>query len=83
MLRDTNGHARHPASLALAIGALGLWGCEVLARPGAQEPPSGDWPVYGGDAGGGRYSALEQIDRSNVGGLEVAWTFRTGELASP
>lgn len=38
------------------------------------------WPAYGGDAGGTRYSALSQINASNVGQLQVAWVFRTGEL---
>jgi quinoprotein glucose dehydrogenase len=39
-----------------------------------------DWPAYGGDAGGMRYSSLAQIDRTNVGQLSVAWIYRTGEL---
>jgi quinoprotein glucose dehydrogenase len=38
------------------------------------------WEVYGGDPGGRRYSAEDQIDRSNVARLEVAWRYRTGEL---
>ena len=38
------------------------------------------WEVYGGDPGGMRYSPLDQIDRSNVARLEVAWRYRTGEL---
>ena len=38
-----------------------------------------EWPVYGGDAGGLKYSALTRIDRSNVSRLEVAWTWKTGE----
>src|SRR5262249_4177667 len=33
----------------------------------------------GNDAGGTRYSPLTQIDRGNVEGLRVAWTYRTGE----
>jgi quinoprotein glucose dehydrogenase len=36
------------------------------------------WPQYGGDEGGGRYSALDQINRDNVAGLELAWSYRTG-----
>lgn len=39
-----------------------------------------DWPHYGRDPGGSRYSPLTQIDRSNLDELEVAWQFRTGEL---
>jgi quinoprotein glucose dehydrogenase len=42
--------------------------------------PQGGWPAYGGDAGGSRYSSLQQINAKNVGELKVAWTFRTGEL---
>ena len=38
------------------------------------------WASYGGDPGGMRYSDLTQIQSLNVGGLEVAWTYRTGEL---
>ena len=39
-----------------------------------------DWMQYGGDEGGGRYSALSQINRDNVGQLEVAWKYKTGHL---
>ena len=38
-----------------------------------------DWPAYGGDAGGGRYSAATEITPENVGRLAPAWTFHTGE----
>ena len=35
-----------------------------------------DWPVYGGDAGGTRYSPLKEINRSNVAKLKTAWTYQ-------
>src|SRR6185312_10573158 len=38
------------------------------------------WPAYGGDQGGQRYSAARQITPANVGELEIAWTFSTGEM---
>jgi len=41
---------------------------------------SGEWPFYGGDSGGTRYSTLSQINRSNVATLRRAWTYHTGEL---
>ncbi|HKV99711.1 MAG TPA: pyrroloquinoline quinone-dependent dehydrogenase [Vicinamibacterales bacterium] len=41
--------------------------------------PGGDWPFYGHDAGGMRYSPLTQIDRANVLQLTVAWTLQTGD----
>ncbi len=40
----------------------------------------GSWAYYGGDAGGQRYSTLTQINGANVGQLQVAWTYRTGDL---
>lgn len=39
-----------------------------------------DWPVYGNDAGGMRYSPLREINEQNVGRLKPAWIYRTGEL---
>jgi quinoprotein glucose dehydrogenase len=38
------------------------------------------WPAYGSDAGGTRYSPLDQLHPGNVGDLEVAWSIRTGDL---
>jgi quinoprotein glucose dehydrogenase len=37
------------------------------------------WPVYGGGPDQIRYSRLDQINRSNVGQLAVAWTYDSGE----
>lgn len=31
-----------------------------------------DWPFFGGDQAGSKYSALTQINRDNVGKLKVA-----------
>ncbi|QYF87255.1 membrane-bound PQQ-dependent dehydrogenase, glucose/quinate/shikimate family [Brevundimonas sp. PAMC22021] len=39
-----------------------------------------DWPAWGGTDSSQRYTPLTQINRDNVGGLERAWTFRTGDL---
>jgi quinoprotein glucose dehydrogenase len=52
----------------------------------AQTPPSqtvGEWPAWGNDPGGQRFSPLATIDRGNVQSLEVAWTFRTGDAYQP
>lgn len=37
------------------------------------------WHSYQGGQGSNQYSALEQINRSNVDQLEVAWTYHTGD----
>ena len=38
-----------------------------------------NWSEYSGGSDSAQYSALEQINRSNVAKLEVAWTFSTGD----
>ncbi len=53
--------------------------CFVTFPALAQE--AGDWPTYGGDEFGQRYSGLAQIDRDNVTKLEVVWEYHTGERA--
>src|SRR5579883_251375 len=40
----------------------------------------GDWPNYGNDPGGTRYSTLSQINRENVAKLKPAWEYHTGAL---
>jgi len=62
----------------LFLVATALVGLPSLAA--AQAPADSTWPSYGNDPGGGRYSPLAQIDRSNVAQLRVAWTHRTGAL---
>jgi glucose dehydrogenase len=39
-----------------------------------------DWPTYGHDPGGMRFSPLRQINTKNVNRLERAWTYHTGEM---
>jgi quinoprotein glucose dehydrogenase len=46
-------------------------------------PRDSDWPVYGHDAGGTKYSPLAQIDRHNVTRLQIAWTFHTMDMYDP
>jgi len=49
--------------------------------PAPEAGPADDWPVYGHDPGGMRYSPLTEINRQNVGQLKVAWTFHTGDVS--
>src|SRR4051794_20610363 len=37
------------------------------------------WSDYGGASDSAQYSALAQVNRSNVSDLEVAWTYPTGD----
>jgi quinoprotein glucose dehydrogenase len=68
--------------------AAGILALACIAIPGAtaQSPHAvngsgDDWPYYGHDAGGMRYSPLAQINRENVATLKVAWTFHVGDIS--
>jgi quinoprotein glucose dehydrogenase len=61
-----------------------------LASPGPAQRPNQssasrlvEWPTYGGDAGGMKYSPLTDINRDNVARLVAAWSWATGERAIP
>jgi len=45
-----------------------------------QSVSNDEWRSYGHDAGGVRYSPLDQINRQNVAKLKRAWTIHTGEV---
>lgn len=64
--------------VALAFGATGnaLANSELIKM---QQNPA-DWVMPSGDYANTRYSELNQINTSNVGDLQVAWTFSTGVL---
>ncbi|MGH8140693.1 MAG: pyrroloquinoline quinone-dependent dehydrogenase [Steroidobacteraceae bacterium] len=42
---------------------------------------AGEWPNYGNDAGGLRFSLLTQVSRENVSELKTAWVFHTGDIS--
>ena len=39
-----------------------------------------EWRYYGNDAGGMRFSSLDQINIENISELKEAWVYRTGEV---
>jgi quinoprotein glucose dehydrogenase len=55
----------------------------VMLEAGASRVPPGEWHHYGRTLAGQRYSPLDQVDTTNVGQLEVAWTYRTGDVRRP
>ncbi len=63
-------HAALFTGLLLLFASCAAWRGEDGAR---------EWRVYGGDAAGTHYSPLDQINRDNVGQLEVAWVYRSGD----
>jgi quinoprotein glucose dehydrogenase len=73
-------------SLARSTTLVAIFSIGVVAgaRFASAQPGGGgtaDWPYYGGDAGGSRYSPLTQIDRSNVAELKIAWEYHTGDVS--
>ena len=62
----------------------------VMAEKGSTSPvvaadagqaEGNDWTAYGRGTHGERFAQFEQINKGNVKDLQVAWTFRTGDLA--
>src|SRR5438094_736982 len=62
---------RWVASVAMAFAYLG---CNV------SRSNESDWRATGGDPGNSRYSPLDQINRTNVAALRVAWVYHTGDV---
>src|SRR5581483_289736 len=54
----------------------------LLAVTSFVATPALGWDTWGGDAGGTRFSKLDQITPGNVDRLVRAWDYRTGDLES-
>ncbi|PYY06987.1 MAG: pyrroloquinoline quinone-dependent dehydrogenase [Acidobacteria bacterium] len=55
--------------------------CVLSASLSGQTITDTNWPYYGGDAGGMRYSHLTQVNPENVSKLKIAWVFHTGDVS--
>lgn len=53
----------------------------MLAACDSQPGKDLDWKAAGGNPGQTKYSRLEQINRSNVGSLKLAWVYHSGNPA--
>jgi quinoprotein glucose dehydrogenase len=77
-------YAKWWAVAALALAGI-VWIVVAALRHSpveiASDGPIADWPSYGGDPYGTRYSPLTQITPENVEHLEIAWTYRTGDVS--
>ncbi|ROL72650.1 glucose/quinate/shikimate family membrane-bound PQQ-dependent dehydrogenase [Pseudomonas vranovensis] len=77
-------------AIALAVAAGNMFVAHPSVAPTGDGPgltavdPANaqkDWAHYGNSEGGSRFAALDQINRSNVDKLKVAWTYHTGDVA--
>jgi quinoprotein glucose dehydrogenase len=66
---------RVTATLALTLAACG-------SAPVSDSGPAAEWPHYGNDLGGSRYSPLTEITRGNVGRLKPAWVYHHGDIST-
>ena len=72
--------------VVLARPAFVMKGGELVRGPPSGDAPPGarqDWPAYGSDLGGLKYSPLTSIDRTNVHLLRIAFTWEANERTIP
>ncbi|MDR0227394.1 MAG: membrane-bound PQQ-dependent dehydrogenase, glucose/quinate/shikimate family [Burkholderiaceae bacterium] len=67
-------------SMVAASEASGLRSPPALGGSAEAAVPDGEWHAYGRTGAGQRYSPLRQIGTHNVGRMELAWEFHTGDL---
>jgi quinoprotein glucose dehydrogenase len=77
--KRTAGRTAPYLTLALALSLTSILAPHAVR---AQSRGVSDWGFYGGDGFGRRFSSLDQINRSNVAQLKVAWQYRSGELGA-
>src|SRR5204863_2398528 len=66
------------------LGSIAFAALAVAASIAARSRPDTaaaeqDWPFYGGDQGGTKYSPVADINRDSVARLAPAWEWSTGE----
>jgi len=65
------------ASVVVVLAAVAVAAVFAQSKPAAPKPFT-TWAAYQGGQHSSQYSALDQINRSNVSQLAVAWTFPAG-----
>lgn len=77
--------------LGMIVGLYGMFVPHPTVKASGQDqnliPVNADnkqvnWQNYGNDAGGSRFVALDQINRTNVKNLKEVWRFRTGDFTT-
>src|SRR5437016_836909 len=60
---------------------IGLSAAVLFACASPSISSADDWPYYGHDSGGMRFSPLTQVNRDNISRLQIAWVFHTGDTS--
>src|SRR5262245_60561009 len=67
--------------VAAIFGLIAFGYFTALSRIDLSGGGLADWPYYGRDQEGTRYTPLNQINRDNVAYLEIAWEYHTGDFS--
>ena len=63
------------------VCALAILAACSQPSPQPHGGPIAEWPHYGNDGGGSRFSPLDEVTPENVERLEIAWTYHTGDIS--
>ena len=69
---------RHGIVAVAVVVVVVLANTSALAQEGAQ---NGEWRSHGGDTGHIQYAALDQINKDNLGDLEIVWRWASVDRA--
>src|SRR5262245_5097203 len=61
----------------LLLTGLSIWASVMPSAMAQRGTLNGEWRWYGGDAGGTKYSPLDQINASNVKQLQIVWRWKS------
>jgi glucose dehydrogenase len=67
--------------LAAIVGQITFGYASATRRVEVSGGGVADWPQYGRDQEGTRYTPLNQVNRDNVAYLEKAWEYHTGDFS--
>jgi alcohol dehydrogenase (cytochrome c) len=76
MSRSAKAFALHLLAIVAAYGLVATAADGGLDPARILKPLADEWPTYSGDYTGRRYSALTQINQSNVKNLSLVWVAR-------
>lgn len=78
-LNTTSAFRSSARAIGFLVAALIVSAAAAITLRHDTQQPHDDWENYLGDHHRSQYSALDQINKSNVAQLEVAWTYSSGD----
>src|SRR5262245_51729851 len=81
MAAHYNPLTRHMLTRLVVALLAGLSVATLTVEPQDRASKAQDWPFYGGDQAGTKFSPLGDVNKANVSRLAVAWEWTNGEKA--